>query len=71
MAKGDNKKGPSGNTRKGSKKGEEHCNQVDAGSGVSDNTTQGNTQGQASGSDQGNMGVSQGNSITWSIPTLH
>ena len=58
MAKGDNKKGPSVNTRKGSKRGEEHCNQVDAGSDVS------NTQGQASGSDQGNMGVSQGNSIT-------
>ena len=49
MAKGDNKQGPSGNTRKGSKKGEDHCNQVD----VSVNTTQGNTSGQASSSDQG------------------
>ena len=59
MAKGDNKQGPSGNTRKGSKKGEDHCNQVDAGV----NTTQGNTSGQASSSDQGIMGVSPGDTM--------
>ena len=62
MAKGDNKNGPSGNTRKGNKKDEDHCNQVNAGTG--DTANHGNTSGQASGSGQVNMGVSPGNNMT-------
>ena len=70
MAKGGNNKGkdvPSANTRNSNKKNDDHCNQVNAGTGVGDTATQSNTPGQASGSGQGNMGVSPGNSIRQSI----
>ena len=72
MAKGDKNKGkdvPSANTRKGNKKNDDQCNQVNSGNGVDDTATQSNTPGQASG--RGNMGASPGESMRGYVPSRY
>ena len=61
MAKGGKNKGndgPADNTRKGSKKGDNECNEVSSGQGLDNTASQSNTPGQAS--DQDNTGTSPG-----------